>query len=560
MFRDSLILDIETKEISFDKVNFKNNYFNIVDINAHLDITSNKFVCPTFRIKNNLLVDIITPVSPLGDLFFRYFDKKIYFSISLYNLLKQSQKLKLDHRSINFFIKKGYFPPGKTYFENIKRLVPSSNYKLELSKKFFFRKNKLDIINFPIKGKIDCSFNLEGLELKLKDYIESKTSKYSNVGLLLSGGIDSTTLLNALSRFCNSSKITAYSLCCSPKLSIVEKDLIIAKKTCLEHGIKHKVIFVNYKDFNTKLLDKIINYIPQVSNLSIDFYYIVNQLKSDGITDIFSGQNLDNLYGFGATTSFSFNRSGIIDLLKRFFLTEEFCESINLLKYKRTNILSRITYKYFSDIICFLFSLYFKKKYRLPLNKKEFCASISFSAYGLPFVERQKQVEIIKKFNPKKVTPKELIDLLSQEKYKTYMMSSDSLLLKELCLKNNIFPHFIYSSQEFSFFWKKQILNFEKFLFKPKDLLYQYLKKYYPNYFKKPKTKSCDGYSLEPHNWAKKLLKDEFNLLEKNLEQHKETKSLKFINFEQKPTHMRRLSILLSFYWVNQFLKKTNHL
>ena len=128
-----------------------------------------------------------------------YFDGKfLAFASEIYPLLRIDKIEKsIDFSSISQYLSLKYIPAPNTIFKNIKRL-PAGSYM-----EFDLKTNKLNIIKYwepRFEPKLDISYEEAKLKTKelLKDAIGIRMISDVPVGIFLSGGIDSSSIVALL--------------------------------------------------------------------------------------------------------------------------------------------------------------------------------------------------------------------------------------------------------------------------------------------------------------------------------------------------------------------------
>ena len=98
-------------------------------------------------------------------------------------------------------------------------------------------------------------------------------------------------------------------------------------------------------------------------------------MKEDNIKVSFSGQNLDILYNFEATTSLGLNRGAIVNFVRRFFMSEMYFSTLQ--KGASKSIMVQIIAKMFLVGYCLMRKSW---HYRLPKNKNELFYNFTHNA------------------------------------------------------------------------------------------------------------------------------------------------------------------------------------
>ena len=311
----------------------------------------------TLCIKNNILQYLALPAFFDGELYYAYFDKNILITDDFYMLCKKIGKLSLSDMTKKYFIAKGYCPRGRTLFNEIFRLLNYSICQIHEGKLEF---DVLDNQDQPIENDDEnyCFF-----KRTLNEVVDGYD--LSHPGMLLSGGADSRLLLLLLLERTRNVQITtghilpnAYENC---------EDVFKAKKIGRLVGNETHVVDLDFRQVKIDELFDYVTWMPCCTHLSILFKAICQKLRNLGANTVWSGQNMDAVYGLGPTNRFSFTREGIGLTLRRFYLTEEYFRMLPDVAGKadfRTKILACLG--------CSLFNVGKKEHdFHLPISSKE---------------------------------------------------------------------------------------------------------------------------------------------------------------------------------------------
>lgn len=184
------------------------------------------------------------------------------------------------NKAIDLFLTLRYVPAPYTMYENIKR-VPVY-YTLENGR--LVRTFKKDIShNYSFTTFVKKSRQI------LLDNIEKEIEGEEQVALLLSGGVDSSIVLAALSKF--DIKIKTYTL----GFAKDDPDLSFAKKLANYYSTEHKEIILD--DFPKELFEEAIRNmdLPNGDPTIIPVRLLVRQI--DDVNKIFVGEGGDEVFG-----------------------------------------------------------------------------------------------------------------------------------------------------------------------------------------------------------------------------------------------------------------------
>jgi hypothetical protein len=214
-------------------------------------------------------------------------------------------------------------------------------------------------------------------------------------------------------------------------------------------------------------------------------------MNNDGVEICLSGQNVDNLYNYGATAKFSFSRIGFIDLARRYLCSDLYARSLgqSFIKFPLTNIVSYM----------FLISYNLMRRslaYRLPRSKRELVDNFTNSTDNVIF----RKGNVIANSNSNNVDVR--AEILAHRVH-SYLSSGDSRVIINACKLNNITPLLPYSSESMIPIFFSLNLGFADVI-SPKRLIYNLIEKENAHLLKLPKRKVPSSVS-KYHRWAEKV-------------------------------------------------------
>ncbi len=256
---------------------------------------------------------------------FDKYEKKIYFAVDrvgvkpLYYLIENNEiiisseiapiksirrDLKINQNSINFYFDFRYINKPHSIFENVYKAKPGVLYDLNLENLQDFNQNVYyDSIN-SIKHNYYNFDNYEEFKnytnLKIEESIKSQLISDVDIGVLLSGGIDST-LISYYAQKNSIKKINSFSIGFENKNFDESK---IAKNTAKILGTNHQEAFLtpskfkdiithSYKYYNEPFCD--LSFIPTVFLFEIINHQNKVVLSGDGGDELFGGYNRYNI-------------------------------------------------------------------------------------------------------------------------------------------------------------------------------------------------------------------------------------------------------------------------
>lgn len=220
-------------------------------------------------------------------------DEDIFYNRDVKNLkltydikdLREELNPPLNKKAIDIYLSLGYIPAPLTVYEGIYR-IPAFSELRAYNGSFLIQKKPFSILN--------RKFTEEKLKVEIKESflksIKEEINGEKKVGLLLSGGIDSSTVLAFLSQF--NIPIHTYTVGFHKQ----DPDLLAARKLSNIFSTKHNEILVNHipiKIFN----DFIKNLNQPVSDMAYLSVRIILENIDREINKVFCGTGGDEVFG-----------------------------------------------------------------------------------------------------------------------------------------------------------------------------------------------------------------------------------------------------------------------
>ncbi len=221
-----------------------------------------------------------------------YYDEKVFIFASEIKALVKHPKFqkRIDKKSAVLFFQLGFIPTPYSIFENCKKLENASI--LEFDGKNIKISKYWDFLKYATLPEIQKSEEevLEELESILKDSFKLRMIADVEVGLFLSGGIDSSLLASILSREYN---LKTFTIGFKDK-KFNEAD--IAKKTAKILHTDHTEYYFDISDM-LNLLPKMVEIFDEpFADSSIFPTYLVSKLASQRLKVVLSADGADELF------------------------------------------------------------------------------------------------------------------------------------------------------------------------------------------------------------------------------------------------------------------------
>ena len=219
--------------------------------------------------------------------------KRIIFSSEI-RPIKKVVDCSLDSDSLNLLLNLRYCPSPSTLYKDIFKIRPGHYAKIDLNE------NDLNI-SFspyikPYEKKLDIGFEdaVKRYGELFEDAVKKQLMSDVEIGILLSGGIDSALVANVASKNLPY-KLKAFTVGFDSSYSVNELEL--AHKTARYFGLDHKIVRINSNDF-FDIFHKCSAIVeePLATTSFIPMYYL-SKLSSKDVKVVLTGQGADESLG-----------------------------------------------------------------------------------------------------------------------------------------------------------------------------------------------------------------------------------------------------------------------
>ena len=275
---------------------------------------------------------------------FYYFDN-FYFSISSeLKALKalHNEEIQIDQKSLMKYCAYGFFPKNTTPFKKVFQLdagcnliydIPSHNYKI------------IKYWNYKLEPETNHkeAYWIEKLEDVLNKSVNQRLQADTEVGIFLSGGLDSSIITHLASKNYNK-KLKTFSINFQNK-ELNEKKFsdLISNKYLTDH---HEINFDNTN--NLKFLNDYLNDLNDLlSDSSLISYYQLCKLASKNVKVVLGGDGSDELFA-GYSTFSAFKIAEKMQMNKRNFFPKIINIIAKILPFKSSNMNTKFMLSRFS--------------------------------------------------------------------------------------------------------------------------------------------------------------------------------------------------------------------
>ena len=224
--------------------------------------------------------------------FYYYYDEgRFIFASEIKGILNHEVERKINWQVFNKFISLRYCFGREAIFKNIYRLLKSENLIFDLKTKKLFIKKYWDI-SFPISYITSEKLASEQLIKLLKDSIEKRLIADVPLGVFLSGGLDSSTIVSVMRTLDKNKEIKTYSVDFEYGIYNESK---WAKIVSDKFNTTHTSFTISSNSY--KILDKILWYLdePMADPALIPLYYLSKNARKH-VTVVLTGDGGDEIF------------------------------------------------------------------------------------------------------------------------------------------------------------------------------------------------------------------------------------------------------------------------
>ncbi len=225
-------------------------------------------------------------------LFYYYSDNEFIFSSDLNDIIEYGIKKEINNTALNIYFALTYIPAPYTIYKNVNKVEAGSYLKLENN-----NVNKKKYYNFSEKVKrsgLIKDYNTCKKEIKhqLIKSIERRMEVDKEIGLFLSGGIDSSILANIISKV-SKKRIHTFTIGYNiGSFDESKKAELVAKY----NNTYHHSLLLDYKEAINNLDDILFNFGEPYADSSVLAAYFVSKLAKEEVEIAFGGDGADELF------------------------------------------------------------------------------------------------------------------------------------------------------------------------------------------------------------------------------------------------------------------------
>ncbi len=223
-------------------------------------------------------------------LYYGNLNDKLYFSSEIKSLLECGFERRICKRALGLYYNQGYVPGYLTMFEGIKKLVPGQ---------VLVNGKSHNLLDYDLLVPTNLDENFVGRQVQLKhNYSVNQTLMgRRNIGLFLSGGLDSTSILYEMKELGVKPRTFTSSFATTDPESLLNEDSKLAEKLCKDWGIENNVVYQTQQDYVDALEDTFYALEEPRQGKSFPTYYNMNKfMASNDITVTLAGDGGDELF------------------------------------------------------------------------------------------------------------------------------------------------------------------------------------------------------------------------------------------------------------------------
>lgn len=257
--------------------------------------------------------------SGIKPLYYTIQNDALIFSSEIKGVLIHSNVSRnLSLESFNHYMRLLYVPEPLTMFSSI--------FKLPQGSRATFKDGRLQIEKYvkPVLGtnRDSASVQVKNIEQKIDEAIERQLVSDRPLGVYLSGGIDSTVILDSMSR--NHKNIKTYSVGFEvgegEEGAKYNADLLIARKTAALYKTDHHEVMLSSDDALASFEEVVWHMDEPISNPTALALFALSKRSKPTATVVLSGDGGDELFGGYERYRLSYAASVYQRILPRFIL------------------------------------------------------------------------------------------------------------------------------------------------------------------------------------------------------------------------------------------------
>ena len=264
---------------------------------------------------------------------------KFIFSSEIKAILEHPVKREIDNQAFNHYFRLHYVPHPFTIFKNIYKLPPASYLSFrnnQIKIKQYWQINNFENINS--EGEI-----IDQIQYLMEDSVKGQLISDKPVGIFLSGGIDSNSILGIANKL-GHKRIKTFSTGFDFKedLNYCNFDLKMAKRISQDYQTDHQELLISGQDMLNNI-EQVIYYLDEpISDATQIVTFLLAKFAKQQVDVVLGGDGGDELFG-GYTRYFYSKYASQWQLLPEFLRNNPLSNSLlnHLGKYLKKESLSK---------------------------------------------------------------------------------------------------------------------------------------------------------------------------------------------------------------------------
>lgn len=225
-------------------------------------------------------------------LYFFHSCNEFLFASELVSILEISENQSINRESLNAYLNIGFVPNGKTLLNNVYKLNPGSYIKLNTNDLTYEVIKYWQVPNLNKSVNFSDDFLVNELELLLNNAIELQVKADVNIGVLLSGGLDSSLVTSIATKHFNDVSTFTVSFPGNGRFDESE----YAKSISNYFGTKH--IVLDSKEITPEFFQSVaLKFDDPIMDTSILPMYLISSLIAKHCKVAIGGDGADELFG-----------------------------------------------------------------------------------------------------------------------------------------------------------------------------------------------------------------------------------------------------------------------
>jgi asparagine synthase (glutamine-hydrolysing) len=224
--------------------------------------------------------------------YYGFHNHTLYFSSEIKSLLEVGFERRVNKKALSHYHKLGYNSGYLTMFEGIQKLVPGEVRIYDVIEGNVIESRNLNNYQYDFKG-----FSIEEIQERINQSVKQTLMGRRNIGLFLSGGMDSTSILYEMLSLDVKPKTFTTAFDTIDPHSRLNEDSKIAKGLAGDLKVENHALFQSQNDYVDALEDAFYALEEPRQGKSFPSYYNTNKfLAKNNITVTLAGDGGDELF------------------------------------------------------------------------------------------------------------------------------------------------------------------------------------------------------------------------------------------------------------------------